>query len=74
MVMMSSSNRIEAPLTDKMKKNTRKLNSGVPAKILIGRPVATNQMINAQYGGQNITGKTMTNFKRGINQSGSRKS
>ena len=26
-----------APQTDKIKKNARKLNSGIPAKILIGR-------------------------------------
>ena len=31
------SNGIAVPGTDKIKKNTRKLNSGVPNKILIGR-------------------------------------
>jgi hypothetical protein len=37
MMMMTSSNKFDAPATDKLKKNSRKLNSGIPAKILIGR-------------------------------------
>jgi len=39
---------MQVPQTDKLKKNTRKLNSGVPAKILIGRTGTNNIIMGGQ--------------------------
>lgn len=55
--MMTTQGSMQVPQTDKLKKNTRKLNSGVPAKILIGR-TGTNNII---LGGQVMSNQQQVN-------------
>lgn len=47
-LLMTQNGRIDGSQTDKVKKNTRKLNSGIPAKILIGRNGLNNIIIPIQ--------------------------
>ena len=66
--------------TEKMKKNGRKLNSGIPAKILIGRSgqnvvIQGNHYLNGppnglNEGAQDVNRRTMMNYHTGIGASG----